>query len=132
MSILLRVAEKLRNDQFVWFLAVGGLNTLFGYGVFSLLVLVGLAPGVALLIATMLGVAFNYFTTGRIVFAAKGLGRLPWFIGVYGLTFLINLWSLRFLTSEGLSPFLAQALLLPAIVVTNFALNKLFVFRAAR
>jgi putative flippase GtrA len=122
---------KLHDRQFVRFLAVGGLNTLFGYGVFSLLVLAGLAPGVALLVATVLGVLFNYFTTGKIVFSAQGLGRLPWFAAVYGLTFLANLWSLKALISAGLSPLLAQAILLPVMVVVTFILNKFLVFRAA-
>jgi putative flippase GtrA len=125
------MTEKLRDRQFIRFLAVGGLNTLFGYGVFSLLVLAGLAPGVALLLATLLGVLFNYFTTGRIVFASQGWGRLPGFACVYGLTFLANLWSLKGLIAAGLSPLLAQAILLPVIVVANFALNKFLVFGSA-
>jgi putative flippase GtrA len=124
--------KAIANGQFVRFLAVGSLNTLFGYGVFSLLVVAELVPGVALLIATVLGVLFNYFTTGRIVFATQGLGRLPWFVGAYSLTFLFNLLSLRGLISVGLSPLLAQALLLPVVTVTNFALNKLLVFRGAQ
>jgi putative flippase GtrA len=118
--------------QFARFLFVGLLNTGFGYGVFVLLVLLKLGPGVALFVATALGVLFNYMTTGRLVFAAKGLGRLPYFAAVYGLTFVLNLWSLRFLLSEGLSPILAQAILLPVMVMLNFALNKIFVFRIAR
>jgi putative flippase GtrA len=121
---------KLRGRQFVRFIAVGGLNTMFGYGVFSLLALAGMEAGLALLFATVLGVLFNYFTTGRLVFAAKGLGRLPWFIAVYGLTFLVNLWSLRRLTTAGLSPLQSQAMLLPLITVLAFVLNKLLVFRA--
>ena len=122
---------KLRDRQFIRFLAVGGLNTLFGYGVFSLLVLAGTAPGLALLVATVLGVLFNYFTTGRIVFAARGWGRLPRFAGVYGLTFLANLWSLKSLIAAGLSPLLAQAILLPVVVIATFALNKFLVFGSA-
>jgi putative flippase GtrA len=119
---------KFRDRQFLRFLAVGGLNTLFGYGVFSLLVLAGMAPGLSLLIATVLGVLFNYFTTGRIVFAARGWNRLPRFALVYGLTFLANLWSLKSLIAAGLSPLLAQAILLPVVVIATFALNKFLVF----
>lgn len=121
----------MRDSQFIRFLAVGALNTLFGYGVFTLLVLTGLAPGWALLIATLIGVLFNYFTTGRIVFAARGWACLPRFACVYGLTFLANLWSLKSLISAGLSPFLAQAMLLPIVIIANFALNKFLVFGSA-
>ena len=118
--------------QFVRFLFVGLLNTGFGYGVFVLLVLLKLTAGVALFIATILGVLFNYMTTGRLVFATKGLGRLPYFAAVYGLTFVLNLWSLHFLASEGFPPILAQAILLPLMVALSFMLNKIFVFRIAR
>jgi putative flippase GtrA len=132
MSVPQHVAGKFLGGQFFRFLVTGVLNTLVGYGLFSFLVLIRLAPGVALLVATVLGVLFNYFTTGRLVFATRGLGRLHWFVAAYGLTFLINLWSLNCLVSAGLSPFLAQALLLPVITGLNFVLNKFFVFRAAR
>lgn len=125
------LAGKLRDHQFLRFLAVGVLNTLFGYGVFSALVLVHLEPGLALFIATVAGVIFNYFTTGRLVFAASGMGRLPRFVAVYGLTFLVNLWCLRELTAAGLSPLPAQAIMLPVMVILTFVLNKLLVFRGA-
>jgi len=120
------------HRQFVKFLFVGVLNTGVGYGLFVLFVLFKLGPGISLFLATALGVLFNYLTTGRLVFAARGLGRLPYFVAVYGLTFVLNLWSLRFLLSAGFSPILAQAILLPLMVVLNFALNKIFVFRIAR
>lgn len=118
--------------QFVRFLFVGALNTGVGYGFFVLFVLMKLGLNIALALATGLGVLFNYVTTGRLVFAARGLGRLPFFAAVYGLTFLLNLWSLHFLLSSGFSPILAQTILLPLMVVLNFALNKIFVFRPAR
>src|SRR6195952_1656932 len=103
-------AGRVRDHQLLRFLAVGALNTLFGYVMFSLLVLAGIAPGWALFIGTLVGLLFNYFPTGRLVFASRGLGRLPWFVAVYGLTFLGNLWSLRSLIAAGLSPLLAQAI----------------------
>ena len=123
-------AEKFRHRHFAKFLAVGIVNTLFGYGVFSLLVLLDVPAGIALFLATVLGVAFNFFTMCRLVFASRGMRRLPHFVAVYGLTFLINLWSLQLLTAAGLSALLAQAILLPVITIFSFALNKLLVFRS--
>lgn len=121
----------MRDHQLLRFLAVGALNTLFGYVMFSLLVLAGVVPGLALFVGTLVGLLFNYFTTGRLVFAARGLGRLPWFVAVYGLTFLVNLWSLQALIATGLSPLLAQAIVLPLVILLTFLLNKLLVFRGA-
>lgn len=125
------IVQRLRDRQFIRFLVAGCINTLFGYGVFSLLVLAGLGPDISLLVATVAGVLFNYFTTGKIVFAARGWGRLPWFAAVYSLTFLTNLLSLRGLIAAGMPSLLAQAVLLPVIVVLSFVLNKFLVFRAA-
>jgi len=47
--------RNLLSNQLVRFLLVGGVNTAFGYGIFTILVLLSVAPGVALLIATALG-----------------------------------------------------------------------------
>ena len=122
-------AEGDRHRQFFKFLAVGALNTLFGYGVFSTLIVLGMNAGLSLFIATLSGVLFNFFSTGRLVFASREIRRLPYFAAVYGLTFLINLWCLKILTATGLRPLLGQAMLLPVVTVLSFALNKIFVFR---
>ena len=81
-----RLASSQR--QFVKFLVVGILNTAVGYGIFALLVWMKFGPSISLFLATVLGVLFNYLTTGRLVFSARGLGRLPFFVAVYGFTFL--------------------------------------------
>ncbi|HET9651933.1 MAG TPA: GtrA family protein, partial [Usitatibacter sp.] len=60
--------------QFVRFLIVGGVNTLFGYAVFAGLVLAGMPPMPALVLTYVVGVLFNFFTTRRFVFAASGRG----------------------------------------------------------
>jgi putative flippase GtrA len=119
----------LTQRQFARFLAVGLLNTAVGYSIFALLVMLKLDPGAALFVATALGGLFNYFTTGKLVFLARGFGSLPLFLAVYGLTFLVNLWSLKMLLAAGLVPIAAQAILLPLMVVLGFALNKILVFR---
>jgi putative flippase GtrA len=122
----------LGQRQFVRFLIVGVLNTCVGYGFFVLFTLLKLGPTVALALSYVVGVLFNYMTTGKLVFGARGFGRLPLFVAVYGLTFLFNLWSLRFLLSMGFFQILAQAMLLPLTVILSFALNKIFVFRATQ
>lgn len=130
--MILIAIRRWKERLFVRFLAVGLLNTLFGYGVFGLLVVAGLAPEVALLIATVLGVLFNFVTTGRMVFASRDWRRLPFFAAIYGITYLVNLAGLRGLMVLGVGPLIAQAILLPLVVLLSFALNKLLVFRVPR
>lgn len=117
------IEKILRNPEtwrFVKFLFVGGLNTLFGYVVFALLVLAGLEDQTALVIAYFIGVIWNYFTHARLVFDAKGYGQVPAYIAVYVALYALNAGALHLLTSAGLIPLLAQAVILPFAAILSF------------
>jgi len=115
--------------QIVRFLAVGVLNTAFGYAIFAGGVLVGLASGLALAIAMVIGVIFNFFTLGRLVFDSRDPTRLPRFVGVYVLTYMVNLGMLALWEKAGVGPLLAQLACLPVTVSLTFVLMRFLVFR---
>jgi putative flippase GtrA len=115
--------------RFVRFLAVGALNTAFGYLVFAAGVLAGLAPAWSLLAATAIGVGFNFLTTGRLVFSSRDNARLPRFVLCYGAVYAFNALALDGMRHLGLGPLASQLILLPPVVVATFALMRLFVFR---
>lgn len=115
--------------QFLRFLAVGLLNTAFGYAVYAIAIFASLNPALALACATVCGVVFNFFTTGRLVFRNKAASLFPRFVIGYGVVYLVNVSLLYLLTGWGLGPLLAQALALPPTVVFTFVLMKLIVFR---
>ena len=117
--------------QFLRFLAVGALNTVFGYSVFAGLVLVGVASMPALVAAYVVGVPFNYFTTGRLVFAGapRSASAFLRFTGAYVVVYAFNALMLRAVDAAVGSPLLAQALCIPAVAVFSFLLFKLHVFR---
>lgn len=121
--------RQARLVQFVRFVLVGGLNTLVGYSLFAVLFLLSGDHRIALLVATVLGVLFNFVTTGRLVFGNRRWGRLPLFVGIYALTFALNLGALELLAAAGVAPLLGQLLVLPAVVVLSFLGNRLVVFR---
>ena len=123
--------ERLRRSRFGRFLVVGVVNTVFGYGVFFALLSAGLAPTVALAIATVAGVLFNFVTVGRVVFETAEASRLWRFLGVYGLVFIFNATLLDAAIRLGVGAAMAQALLLPACVAFSYLLNRAFVFNAA-
>ena len=54
--------------QFVRFLLIGALNTIFGYTLFGAIYLTTARPNFAVVAATIFGVVFNFFSTGRLVF----------------------------------------------------------------
>lgn len=115
--------------QFVRFLFVGGLNTVFGYGLFALFTWMGLPYPVAIGLATVLGVLFNYQSTGRLVFDGPGRGRLWRFFAVYGLIYLMNVAAVAALLQAGINVYVANALAIPPLVVASFLLQRSFVFR---
>lgn len=118
-----------RRRDFVKFLVVGGLNTAVGYGLFALFIIAGLPSALALALATMLGILFNFKSLGRLVFGGSGNGSFWRFVGVYAALFLLNLGALRLLEQAGLSALLAQALILPVYALASFLTLRRFVYQ---
>ena len=121
-----------RSDpKIVKFLATGVLNTIFGYSVYGILLLVSVPYLVALFISTVAGVIFNYISFGRIVFNGHG----GWFIFskfviAYLLIYVINAVLLRFLIANFLlNPYLGQAICIPISVMLSWLLMNYWVYK---
>lgn len=126
------VLTRLAGDKasvFLRFLAVGLLNTAFGYTVFSLLVWLDVLAEAALLLSTIAGMLFNFMTTGSLVFRNCDRRLFLRFAAVYGGIYLLNAGALRLLILSGISPFLAQAAILPFSVILTFFAMRSYVFR---
>lgn len=121
MSGLIR-QMRLNDPAFLRFLAVGVVNTAFGYGVYALAVLAGLPAQAALIVQFVLGALWNYSLHARLVFAVRGWGRMPLYIGAYLLIYLLNAAALHSLMALGLGALLAQALIMPATVIASWLL----------
>jgi putative flippase GtrA len=126
LSGLFRAA---RSTRIVRFIAVGTVNTAFGYGLFACLFLATGAHLFAVVMATVGGILFNYQTTGRLVFGNRGMRALLPFVTGYAITMLLNLAILELLVRCGANPLLAQAICLPVVVVSAYAINANVVFR---
>jgi putative flippase GtrA len=122
--------KEIPGFPFIRFVLVGLLNTAVGYGLFALFILLSAPSALALLVATVLGVLFNYLSTGRIVFAWRDSRRLGRFVLVYGVLYIVNAAALLALENLGFPALGAQAMLLPLFVVLAYLGNKHFVFRA--
>ena len=114
--------------QFARFVAVGVVNTAFGYGLFAFFIYMGLHYTVASFLGTVLGIVFNFFTTGRLVFQNMDNSRLPWFFGVYGITYILGIIGLFFLDRMGLDMYRAGLLMIPPSAIISYLLNRQFVF----
>src|SRR5437588_586607 len=87
--------------KFARFVAVGLLNTAFGYGVFAGLWLATGDHRLAIVGAYVLGITFNFFSTGRLVFGRQNLVALVPFVLGYGALFLVNIGILAALLTAG-------------------------------
>lgn len=118
-----------RHQRLVRFVLVGVVNTAFGYGLFALVFLATASHRVAIVLANALGILFNFFTTGRVVFGNRSPRALIPFVLGYAGTMAVNLALMELLLRAGIHPLLAQAVSLPLIVVTAYAINARIVFR---
>jgi putative flippase GtrA len=117
---------------FARFLFIGVFNTVFGYAIYGLAISIGLHFGMALLIATLVGVVFNYFTNRTYVFKSKKERAFIAFIAAYAVVYALNYVGIFFLKSLGNSSYIAALIMLPLSAMLSFVFNKKVVFRNAQ
>lgn len=124
----------IAGGRLVRFLATGVLNTAFGYGVYALFVALGMPYLPALVVATVLGVIFNFFSFGKLAFrTALGTGTFMRFLAGYGAALALNA-GLLWLAHErlGLDPYTAQLACLPPTVLATWLILNHWVYPSAR
>jgi putative flippase GtrA len=129
-GLLLRVVR----DQRVAFLAVGGVNTVFGYGVFAgFLLLLGQSGYlVALVSAYVIAVLFAFATYRFLVFRVRGhvLADLWRFATVYISSLAVNFVLLPLLVELAhLRVLMAQALIVLVTSMMSWLGHKHYSFR---
>lgn len=120
-----------RVASFPRFVAVGLLNAAFGYGAYSLLLWVGVHYSLAALGATVLGVLFNFKSTGVLVFSSHDNTLIFRFVGVYIVVYAAQVAALALLIALGLNAYVAGLLLLPGLALLSYFLLRSFVFVSA-
>lgn len=126
---LLRIYRHDGFRQFVSFILTGVLNTVVGYAVFALVYLATGSGTISVVVATIVGATFNYFSYGKLVFNNVGYGALLRFIVGYAVIGVANIAALEALGTVISKALIAQLVLLPVLVVASFVLNKFWVFR---
>ncbi len=117
-----------RRSKLLRFVLVGLVNTAFGYGAFALLHLATDSHRIGIMLATAVGILFNFMTTGRLVFANRTLRAFGPFVLGYAVVCALNLILVDLLVAAGAGPLLGQFLALPAVVLASFAINDRAVF----
>jgi putative flippase GtrA len=122
----------LLRVRFVRFLLVAGLNTVFGYSLFAGMVLAGIPYPIAAAIGTVLGILFNFQTTGRLVFGSREFSLIFRFFAVYGITYVVGVQLLRWADHRGISVLLTAAVLAVPMGLFSYTLQRILVFRRPR
>jgi putative flippase GtrA len=131
----LRAAARLRSllqIRFIRFLLVAALNTVFGYSLFAALILLGIRYPIAAAIGTVIGILFNFQTTGRLVFERHDLSLILRFLAVYGISYVVGVSLLRWADQHAISVLVAAAVLAVPMGFFSYTLQRLLVFRRVR
>ena len=122
---------KIDNKKllFIKFLLVGGLNTVFGYSVYAILLFVGLHFSVAAFFSTIAGILFNFKTTGYLVFKNTDNRLIFRFFGTYFIVYLLNVFFLKIMKSININLYIGGLALLLPMALVSFWLMKKFVFK---
>lgn len=122
-----------RDLFFEWlrFLAVGGINTAFGYGLYAVCIWLWADYLAAITVSMVGGVLFNYRTTGAVVFARRD-GSFARFIGCYAVVLALSVMLLKFLDTRGVNPYLSGLIVAFPAALLSFVLLRTYVFRVAR
>ncbi|MDO9598612.1 MAG: GtrA family protein [Azoarcus sp.] len=120
------------SRQLVRFVIVGVFNTAFAYGVYALLLALGLHFTLANFGALVFGILISFYSQGRFVFRNLHVQRFPRFLAVWGSLYVVNIALIAGFVGFGFDPYVGGALALPIITVLSFLLQRFFVFSSGR
>jgi putative flippase GtrA len=120
-----------RQPRFGKFVAVGCINAVVSYSIFSLAHFMTHADRLSVVITWCVGIVFNFFSTGRMVFDSRDLSRAVPFVLSYVVSMGVNLALISVLLAWGIGGMEAQAICLPVVVVVSYLINSRLVFRRA-
>ena len=126
--------KRSRIKLLARFIGVGLLNTVVGYAIYGLFIFLKMPYLVALLMATIMGVIFNYFSIGRLVFKMQGgIFVFTKFIIAYSLIYGINAFALDgIIKSFQFNPYLGQAICVPLSVIISWLLMNYWVYKKVK
>ena len=121
--------KKILKKPFVKFLLVGGLNTVFGYLMFAVIIYMVKDLYLSVILSNVIAVIFNFNTYGRLVFNSKDYSRVFRFFSVYLLIISTQIISIKLLNHIGISnTYIAAGIVTLPVAVMSFLLMRNFVF----
>lgn len=109
------------SKRFIRFVLIGIINTAFGYSLYALLIFIGLRFHLAILIATIWGVLFNFKTTGTLVFDNTRNNLIFRYFTAYSMLYLINLSLVWLMLKSNINSYFAHAFAMPVLALLSYA-----------
>ena len=122
----------IKHKQFILFCIVGASNTLITFGVYTLLLAIGVQYLISTTIGYICGIINGYLWTSKVVFKKKKtIDNATKFVVVNVITIAVNT-SLMLLWVDVLSihKLLAQVITVCFTMPLNFILNKIWTYRS--
>lgn len=120
--------NKILKIQFIRFILTGIINTLFSLVIYWLLLWSGLEYYYAMLIANMLGILFNFKTTGKLVFYNSDNSLILKYILINILIYLISIVGVKLLIFADINEYYGAVIMAPVMAILSFLVNKIYVF----
>jgi putative flippase GtrA len=117
-----------RHAVLLRFLVAGGINTLWGWSVYAVSILLGAQIWLALGIGMLAGIAFNFVSLGAFVFRDMVLARLPRFVLAYLFLYATNFACLQALHRWIENPIWSQLVLTPPMATLSYVVLSRMVF----
>lgn len=116
--------DKAIQKQFIIFLCVGVINTVFGYSLFAFFIFIDTPYYLAFLFAALLGLIFNFLTNGRIVFKNKSFNVFYKFITISALLYFIHIILIKVINKNINNFYISGLLTMSITAILSFYLNK--------
>jgi putative flippase GtrA len=127
-----RLRILLGDRQFLRFLLAGGVNTLFGFSVNLAVMLSGQPVWLSMLVGTVAGIIFNFFTHGGYAFRDMSARRLPRYVLGYAVVYFVGLAAFHALNVVVPGPVVCQLLLVVPMALFSYLIMSRFVFGQRR
>ncbi|MGC1853815.1 MAG: GtrA family protein [Candidatus Aquirickettsiella sp.] len=116
------------RKQFIAFLLVGGLNTLFGYGVYAFFIFIGFHYLYASLFSRLLGFIFNFFTMGKLVFKKLDIKLIKKFIIFNIITYFLFIILIKLFSLWKMNVYMSGLIASGFMAILSYLINKYLVF----
>jgi putative flippase GtrA len=121
--------HRLWSIPFLRFLVVGAVNTVVGYSIFAVCILLNFHYAIATALSVFMGTLFNFKVQSIVVFKNKNNWLIFRFFLVSVIYYLLNTGLLKLFIIYNFNKLVAQAIIILPLAIVSFLLMRKFVFR---